>query len=239
MGSNTKTNKRKKWPFVLIVVVLLAVSAVLIVPRIWTRGFPDPANSMIARTEVTTGDISTTVVGSGNLAQKIEEAKLPYGVTVKTVLAESGDAAQKGDVLAEVSLPSVANCVAEVKDALAGIETDMKNLIANNTETVSVKSKTAARVKKIYAADGQAAADVVAANGALLLLSLDGKMAVAFSSETVLAAGSAVTVTLSDGTEKESSVLTASAGTYVATLSDDGTILGDQVTVKSGEEAVG
>ncbi|MDR1272275.1 MAG: HlyD family efflux transporter periplasmic adaptor subunit [Clostridiales Family XIII bacterium] len=228
--------KRKKWPFILIIAILLIAVAVLVVPRFLTRG---SEVSLVASAEATTGDISTTVMGSGNLASDIKAAELPYGVTVSEIFVESGDKVQKGDVLATVTASSVASRIADVNSSLKDIEDDLDDLSTNNTETVSVKSKNAARIKKIYAAEGSTAVDVVAENGALMLLSLDGRMAVTFKSEAALATGNAVTVVSSDGAEREGNVLSAISGTYVVTLSDDGTALGDQVTINTGDGAVG
>ena len=46
----------------------------------------------------------------------------------------------------------------------------------------------------------------MAENGALLLLSLDGKMAVEVKASSDISVGDEVSVTLSDGTEKEGTV---------------------------------
>ncbi|MDR1028753.1 MAG: HlyD family efflux transporter periplasmic adaptor subunit [Clostridiales Family XIII bacterium] len=237
MGNKSK--KRKKWPFVLIVVILLAVIAALLVPRLLMRGFGNMTGALVASAEVTAGDVSTTVTGSGNLADDVKTVKLPYGVTVSEILAESGDEVREGDVLATVNASSVASRVAEVKASLEDLGDELDDLIENKTETVSVKSKTAARVKKIYAAEENETAGVIAENGSLMLLSLDGRMAVTFKSETELAAGSGVTVVSSDGTEREGKILSASDGIYIVTLSDDGPVLGDAVTVKTEAGTMG
>jgi multidrug efflux pump subunit AcrA (membrane-fusion protein) len=234
-----KKQKRKKWPFILIIAIVLIAAAVLIVPRYLMRGAGGFADSLIASAEVTTGDVSTTVTGSGSLADDIKTAELPYGVTVSGIFAESGDEVRKGDVLATVKTSSVTNCISDVKSSLKDIDDELDDLASNDTETVSLKSKNAARVKKIYAAEGSEAADVVAENGALMLLSLDGRMAVTFDSEAALSIGSSVTVVSSDGAEREGKVLSAVSGTYIVTLSDDGTILGDSVTVNTEAGTVG
>ncbi|MDR0357644.1 MAG: HlyD family efflux transporter periplasmic adaptor subunit [Clostridiales Family XIII bacterium] len=233
-----ESKKGKKLLIAVIIAALLVVIAILIFSRILSRGLENAANDLIAEAKVTSGDISATVVGSGTLANADIAVELPYGVTIQKILAEVGDAAQKGDVLAKVSDSSVASRVSDIKSALANIESEMKTLAENSEKTVSVKSETKARVKKIYAVNGSAVEDIVAESEALMLLSLDGKMAVTFDSETSLALGDSVSV-IRDGGEAEGSVVSASAGTYVVTLSDDGPKVGERVDINSNGKTIG
>ena len=74
--------------------------------------------------------------------------------------------------------------------------------------------------------------------GSLLVLSIDGKMAVSLEGVSGMGAGDDVTVRLSDGSEKEGTVESASEKSSVITLTDNGTSVGEKVTVldESGEE---
>lgn len=72
-------------------------------------------------------------------------------------------------------------------------------------------------------------------NGALMLLSLDGKMAADFTGVSGVAAGDTVTVTLSDGTVKEGSVESVSGADCTVTFSDDGVAVDDTVTAAKAD----
>lgn len=65
-------------------------------------------------------------------------------------------------------------------------------------------------------------------------MSLDGKMAVQVETEADTSAGAAVSVTLSAGTMVSGTVESCAAGKVTVTLTDDGTVFGDTVTVTDG-----
>jgi multidrug efflux pump subunit AcrA (membrane-fusion protein) len=151
----------------------------------------------------------------------------------------SGDSVQAGDALATVDKTSLSNRIAEVKDELTDINDQIDNLANNDTETVTIKSQVPGRVKKIYAANDGDVAEIIEANKALMLLSLDGKMSVRFDSDTALSRGNEVTVVLSDGTEKNGIVESTGSKTYTVTLTDEGTDFEDAVTIKYEDQVVG
>ena len=90
-------------------------------------------------------------------------------------------------------------------------------------------------MKKINVSAGSDIADVMVSDGALMVLSLDGKMAVSLAD---VSAGDTVTVVLSSGTEVSGTVDSVSGDDCVVTVTDDGTTYGDMVAVtdSSGNE---
>ncbi len=92
----------------------------------------------------------------------------------------------------------------------------------------------AGRVKKIYVSSSDDIATAMYENGALMLLSLDGYMAVDVASET-LQTGDSVTVTLSDGTSVAGLVEKQVDGIAVVLVTDNGTAYDDTVTVYSSD----
>lgn len=85
---------------------------------------------------------------------------------------------------------------------------------------------------------GSDIADVMVSDGALMVLSLDGKMAVSLADVSGVSAGDTVTVVLSSGTEVSGTVDSVSGDDCVVTVTDDGTTYGDMVAVtdSSGNE---
>lgn len=96
-------------------------------------------------------------------------------------------------------------------------------------------AKVSGRIKKIYVQESSDVAQSMVDNGALMLLSLDGKMAADFTGVSGVAAGDTVTVTLSDGTVKEGSVESVSGADCTVTFSDDGVAVDDTVTAAKAD----
>ncbi len=189
-------------------------------------------------TKVQTGNLSTTVVGTGTLKNDTANAvKIPDGITVDEVMVESGDAVKAGEVLAIVNQASVTKILSQIQDELAELDEEI-NDTKGDKESAYIKTYIAGRVKKIYAETGENASAVMQEKGSLLVLSIDGKMAVSLEGVSGMGAGDDVTVRLSDGSEKEGTVESASEKSSVITLTDNGTSVGEKVTVldESGEE---
>ena len=189
-------------------------------------------------TKVQTGNLSTTVVGTGTLKNDTANAvKIPDGITVDEVMVESGDAVKAGEVLAIVNQASVTKILSQIQDELAELDEEI-NDTKGDKESAYIKTYIAGRVKKIYAETGKNASAVMQEKGSLLVLSIDGKLAVSLEGVSGMGAGDDVTVRLSDGSEKEGTVESASEKSSVITLTDNGTSVGEKVTVldESGEE---
>ena len=189
-------------------------------------------------TKVQTGNLSTTVVGTGTLKNDTANAvKIPDGITVDEVMVESGDAVKAGEALAIVNQASVTEILSQIQDELAELDEEI-NDTKGDKESAYIKTYIAGRVKKIYAETGKNASAVMQEKGSLLVLSIDGKMAVSLEGVSDMGAGDDVTVRLSDGSEKEGTVESASEKSSVITLTDNGTSVGEKVTVldESGEE---
>lgn len=179
--------------------------------------------------------ISTVLSGGGTLSPQEGTAQsLPQALELETYYVKNGQTVSEGDPIAQVDLVAVKAAISELQEVIDTLDAAIASESSKTNDSV-IRSGTAGRVKKIYAREGTAAADTVYENGALLLLSLDGLMAVDL--ETQAEVGQRVTVTLSDGTALEGTVESVSDGTATVTLSDETAPLDDSVTVttKDGE----
>lgn len=232
-----KSSKKKKIILICVVAAGLATAAggwfFAVRPRrgmVMAKGAAEAVS-----TEVESGSISTTVVGTGTLQNDTAGAvKIPEGLTMDEVLVESGDAVQEGDVLAKVNAVSILKALSEAQEELKELDEEI-NDAKEEEENAYVKTYIAGRVKKIYAKAGKSVVSVMEKNGALLVLSIDEKMAVALEDVSGVSAGDTVTVTLPDGTEEEGTVESAAEGECVVTLTDDGPKMGDKVTVTDAD----
>lgn len=179
--------------------------------------------------------ISTVLSGGGTLSPQEGTAQsLPQALELETYYVKNGQTVSEGDPIAQVDLVAVKAAISELQEVIDTLDAAIASESSKTNDSVT-RSGTAGRVKKIYAREGTAAADTVYENGALLLLSLDGLMAVDLEARAEV--GQRVTVTLSDGTALEGTVESVSDGTATVTLSDETAPLDDSVTVttKDGE----
>lgn len=179
--------------------------------------------------------ISTVLSGGGTLSPQAGTAQsLPQALELKTYYVKNGQTVSEGDPIAQVDLVAVKAAISELQEVIDTLDAAIASESSKTNDSV-IRSGTAGRVKKIYAREGTAAADTVYESGALLLLSLDGLMAVDLEARAEV--GQRVTVTLSDGTALEGTVESVSDGTATVTLSDETAPLDDSVTVttKDGE----
>lgn len=225
--SKTANQHKRKWPWITILV--LAVLSIVLIGISSRR----PASVLNIRSAVAeTGSLSMTVVGTGNLEyDDAVDIKIPSGVTIDEVLVESGDAVAAGDTLAMVNALSLKQEIESVRNRINALDRSI-NSAKNGPETEAVKANVDGRVKRIYAQKGDDALGVYLENGALLLLSLDEKMAVDFDGTAALSFGDRVNVVLENGNSKEGAVEKAAGGKYTVTLTDNGPKPDEPVTVK-------
>lgn len=173
--------------------------------------------------------ISTVLSGGGTLSPQEGTAQsLPQALELETYYVKNGQTVSEGDPIAQVDLVAVKAAISELQEVMDTLDAAIASESSKTNDSV-IRSGTAGRVKKIYAREGTAAADTVYESGALLLLSLDGLMAVDLEARAEV--GQRVTVTLSDGTALEGTVESISDGTATVTLSDETAPLDDSVTV--------
>ena len=173
--------------------------------------------------------IATVLSGGGVLTpQEGQALSIPQALEVQARYVSNGDRVKAGDPIAQVDKTAVIAAIAELQGVLKELDADL-SAAAGKTNSSSIRSGSAGRVKKIYAQVGTSVADTMYDQGALMLLSLDGLMAVEL--EGTLPVGQSVTVTLSDGTQLPGTVESISEETSVVTLSDETAPVGDLVTV--------
>lgn len=158
---------------------------------------------------------------------------IPTGIIIDEVLVESGDYVSEGDTLMTVDIASVTAKIAAVQDSITSLDEQIED-VKGDTESTTIKAGVSGRVKKIYTSADESVASRMSESGSLMLISVDGLMAVNISSNS-LSAGDSVTVTLSDGGAKTGTVERVSGEVCTITLTDNGPVLGDEVTVTDSD----
>ena len=222
-----------------VVVIVLAGGGMVIAGKMGHRTVVESSTDSNRSYEVKKGTISTTVSGTGTLeADDVQDINVLSLLTVDKVYVEAGDAVEKGDLLATVDTVSVKSALQTLQSELESLDAQIED---EKDETVStkIKSSVSGRVKKIYAAKGDGVTDVMQQDGALALLSLDGKMAVEMETSESVSVGDDVTVTLSDGSTVDGTVESVSGTKVVVTMTDNGPVYGDTVTVSKDGKTLG
>ncbi len=234
---------KKKWiiPVVIVVVIVIVVAAVLPVFAS-SRGTELPTS--ITKTAIAElGDIEKTVTGSGSLAYTDSvSVEMPSDLELKSIDVEVGDTVKTGDMLAQIDSISLNTAIDSVKTQIESTDA-LINDAKSDTEQKTITSSVGGRVKAIYAKEGEDVTAVVANNGSLMLLSVDGKLKVNIqgANNANISLGDDVDVLLSDGKKKEGKVAQVSTEGVTVTISDNGTTLGDSVSViaKNGQKIGG
>ncbi|WP_050642451.1 MULTISPECIES: HlyD family efflux transporter periplasmic adaptor subunit [Clostridia] len=87
------------------------------------------AGMSVQSATASTGSISTTVVGTGTLAEgSATDVAVPVGIKVKEVLVESGETVKEGQELAALDEASIASQLLEVKESIESVEEEINNL---------------------------------------------------------------------------------------------------------------
>lgn len=242
IGKSSKGNKkkgRKKKAIACVVTVAVLGTAGSVVYSRAQKQTGEKSESREAKSaEVTVGNIANTIVGTGNL--ELEEAKsvtIPSGLTVSEVYVESGDQVFAGTPLASVDPSSVLSAVKNIQEEMNELDADISECQDDSTAN-TVTATVSGRIKAIYVAADSEVTDVMLDKGALLELSLDGLMAVKIENTADVSTGEEVSVVLSDGSTISGTVESQEENSCVVTMTDDGTIPGDSVTVKDSEDNV-
>ena len=229
----------KKWPFVLGIIVIAAVLAFIFLPSLMKGGTETAAGTANMSAVVTTGSITTSVVATGNLTNAAIEVPFPYDVTVDTLLVAKGDTVRQGDTLATVDSSSVSTAISAAKDELSDVNDNLEAISDKDTESAYVYAKATGRVKAVYAKEGETTSKVITSSGALMILSMDGKMAVDIPTASGIKVGDDVNVILSDGGEEDGKIAAVTGGGITVTLTDYGPKLNESVSVTKGAKKLG
>ena len=209
----------------LVLAIALLVSSLPSAPRSSTS-----VRSSVRSCQAQTQPISSVLYGAGTLApQEGTELTVPDGLEIQNYYVKNGQVLSEGDPIAAFDPVAVKTAVTELQSVLKDLDGAIASAYDSSPSSI-IQAGTSGRVKKIYAEKDKAAADTMYEHGAMMLLSLDGKMAVDLETEPDRDA--ALTVTLSDGTELPGTVAASEDGVCTITVSDAKAPMDDAVTVK-------
>lgn len=235
LNRNRKKRRRRILITVITIVTLVLIAIAAAVSILSARVQRRFANSAadVKSYAASIGRVSTTVSGTGVLSSvDSEQVTVPEGVEIDKVLISAGDTLKEGDAIASVKAASVMSALSSTQEALDALNKQL-NTAKNDAVKNYIPAGISGRVKLLYAQPEQTVVDCMTEHGALAVLSLDGCMVVEI--EAQLEPQAKVTVVTSDEKEYPGTVKNSGAGRSTVTLTDDGPVFGDTVTVLDAE----
>lgn len=230
--------KKKRYVVLSIVAVIVVIIIALIVSTI--SQVRKAAQGTVATAAAELGSIRSVVTGTGSLTDKaaLLDVLIPSGVALDDVLVEKGDIVKPGDVLATLDKAVLSTVIRDTQDELNTLAFQLERS-KDSRDSQYVVSPASGRIKQVFIEEGASILDTMAKHSALMLLSIDDKMKVSFKPADAagLSEGDEVIVTLSGGKTKDGEIASISQESCVVTLTDNGPVLGEQVTISKKDGA--
>lgn len=233
--------KRKRTKNIIIAAALALVAILMAaLPALLFPDKEEAATGTIRSVTVGRGDILSTVAGAGTFTgESGMKITVPHGVEITEYFVRSGDLVDEGQALAAVDKTSVMHTIARVQKNLDYLAGEVRTA-ASGATTAYLNAPAAGHVKAIYAKAGDDVQSVLREHGALMVISLDGRMALdAETASDAAVPGKKVTIRLADGTEYAGRIEIRRGDTLTATLTDAGPALGAAAEILLEGEIVG
>ena len=227
-----RRKRRRRWITVLVILAIVASGILYAVNVLRKRVEASMATEgdEVLTYDASIGSISTRVSGSGTIEDvDTEKVTVPEGVEIDEVMVKSNDKLRKGDLIATLDLTSVLSTLASVQEELDELDKELASSSGDRVNT-NVTAGVSGRVKKIYAKAKTDVAACMVENGALALISLDGKMAAEFENDS-LSAGDKVRVERANGSVIDGSVEKRVGDLVTVLVTDNGPEVDEEVRI--------
>lgn len=183
-------------------------------------------------------DISRTLSAGAVISDAgSTEVSLAGDIALEKWAVRDGDFVAEGQLLATVDKTSVLAAAEELNTLMRKLDSAIESA-RYDTLSTALRAARDGRVKAVYAAAGDSVSEIVAEHGALMSLSLDGRMAVDLASPK-LTLGAGVSVNTESAGTLAGVVLSVTEGVATVTVSDEAALPGERVTVCIGDEKIG
>lgn len=232
-----KKKKRSKKRMAVLLALLLVVILIL---QVWSAGISKGSSAAVEEevvsSKVEIGDMDQVLKSSGVLSNASEEAiSIPGDISVTSYLVNNGDTVKKGDPIAVIKKSSVMAALADLQELMDQLDQEMSD-VKEDSIASTIKATAEGTVVKVYATSGTDVVDTMYEKGALLLLSLDGLLAVEIDNPGNVKVGSTLTVKDTDGNTYDGQVASVEKDTVVVTVSLKKFSYGEKVTVLDSEK---
>ena len=240
----THTGKKKRGRFgravrktvkIIVAVALLCGAGLFGLKAYINKQAESSSTTSYSRAVVTRGALEETVYGSGTTSARNQTNVLAEAEGTLTDLRVSvGDAVKAGDILAVMTNTDLDDTITDLEFDLWELDDQILSTSAGSKVT-TIEAPAAGRVVAIYAEAGDDALAVFRREGALAIISTDGRMKVELSdvdTASGVSLGEKLTVTretfIAEGTVVD---LTRQGTSLTLTIQDDSLPMGETVTV--------
>lgn len=240
----THTGKKKRGRFgravrktvkIIVAVALLCGASLFGLKAYINKQAESSSTTSYSRAVVTRGALEETVYGSGTTSARNQTNVLAEAEGTLTDLRVSvGDAVKAGDILAVMTNADLDDTITDLEFDLWELDDQILSTSAGSKVT-TIEAPAAGRVVAIYAEAGDDALAVFRREGALAIISTDGRMKVELSdvdTSSGVSLGEKLTVTgetfIAEGTVVD---LTRQGTSLTLTIQDDSLPMGETVTV--------
>lgn len=240
----THTGKKKRGRFgravrktvrIIVVVAILCGAGLFGLKAYINKQAESSSTTSYSRAVVTRGALEETVYGSGTTSARNQTNVLAEAEGTLTDLRVSvGDAVKAGDILAVMTNIDLDDTITDLEFDLWELDDQILSTSAGSKVT-TIEAPAAGRVVAIYAEAGDDALAVFRREGALAIISTDGRMKVELSdvdTASGVSLGEKLTVTgetfIAEGTVVD---LTRQGTCLTLTIQDDSLPMGETVTV--------
>ena len=240
----THTGKKRRGRFgrtvrktvkIIVVVALLCSAGLFGLKAYINKQAESSSTTGYSRAVVTRGALEETVYGSGTTSARNQTNVLAEAEGTLTDLRVSvGDAVKAGDILAVMTNTDLDDTITDLEFDLWELDDQILSTSAGSKVT-TIEAPAAGRVVAIYAEAGDDALAVFRREGALAIISTDGRMKVELSdvdTASGVSLGEKLTVTgetfIAEGTVVD---LTRQGTCMTLTIQDDSLPMGETVTV--------
>ena len=240
----THTGKKKRGRFgravrkaikIIVIVAILCGAGLFGLKAYINKQAESSSTTSYSRAVVTRGALEETVYGSGTTSARNQTNVLAEAEGTLTDLRVSvGDAVKAGDILAVMTNADLDDTITDLEFDLWELDDQILSTSAGSKVT-TVEAPAAGRVVAIYAEAGDDALAVFRREGALAIISTDGRMKVELNdvdTASGVSLGEKLTVTgetfIAEGTVVD---LTRQGTSLTLTIQDDSLPMGETVTV--------
>lgn len=227
----TKKRKGSGWAWLIPIVGMVLLAVLVENMSSTTSQTSSETEATVYSMTVETGTIDTVLPGTGTLTEEdSSDVTLPDGVEINEWYYADGDTVTEGDVLAKLDTASIMSVIASVQTSMDEID---EKLAEHEDDAIDEEmlSTVDGRVIKIYAAENESVVDTMYESSALMLISIDGLMAVSIETDADLGVGDSLDVTMEDDTVVTGKVESYINGTAVITISDEYLGVDEEVTI--------
>ena len=230
-----RKRKQKRERIILAAVLVAAILIVIILIVCGGRSSSKQSvkvDETVQETAAESGSISKSVKGSGVIDATDEtDVAVPGDIKVTKYYVKDGDAVSAGDILASVDRNTVKAAMGDAEALIEELDRKMME-VKNDSISSSLTAPSDGRVVAIYANKSDDVIDVMYEDGALVVLSLDGCLAVDVEGSDDLTVDTRVKVVNSKGRAYTGTVDAVEKDKATISVSMDDFKYGEKVTVK-------